>query len=110
VQYDHNVDNFAIKELGKTSACSYRELKRQIEKRLRRTLSFDVYDLHIRKMVKARILRKHPARRRGSKILYSLSNAAKEQIPLKLIAHPKFHSRSLIQNFGVEQDRRLTIL
>jgi hypothetical protein len=89
LKYDERIDNAIINELSKNLSCLYRELKRKIEKRLQKTISFDVYNLHIRKLLKANILGRDHAGKRGKKVLYSIADEAKRQIQLKLIAHPK---------------------
>jgi hypothetical protein len=52
-------------------------------------MSFDVYNLHVRKLLKAKILRRDQAGKRGKKVPYSIADEAKRQIQLKLIARPK---------------------
>jgi DNA-binding Lrp family transcriptional regulator len=89
LKYDERIDNAIINELSKNLSCPYRELKRKIEKHLQKTISFDVYNLHIRKLLKAKILGRNHAEKRGKKVLYSIPDEAKRQIQLKLIAHPK---------------------
>jgi hypothetical protein len=100
LQYDQNIDNSIIRELDKRITCSYRELTRLIEKRLGRRLSPDVFNLHIGNLTRAKILNRQPAPRRGKKVLYSLTDVAKKQVQLKMIAHPK-HSifRKIFQKF-----------
>jgi hypothetical protein len=75
--------------LDKCTTCSYRDLVRHMEKRLDRRLSPDVFNLHIGNLTRAKILNRQPAVRRGQKVIYSLTDVAKKQVQLKLIAHPK---------------------
>ena len=67
------------------SSVSYLELKRRIEELLNRTISFDTYNVHLRKMLKENILNKQDDGKRGKHVFYSLTEEAKKQIQLNLL-------------------------
>jgi DNA-binding transcriptional ArsR family regulator len=85
LQYNNNIDNAIVNELNIMSSVSYLELKRRIEELLNRTISFDTYNVHLRKMLKENILNKQDDGKRGKHVFYSLTEEAKKQIQLNLL-------------------------
>jgi hypothetical protein len=79
------IDNAIVNELNIISSVCYLELKRRFEESLNRTISFDTYNVHLRKMLKENILNKQDDGKRGKSVFYSLTEGAKKQIQLNLL-------------------------
>jgi hypothetical protein len=85
LQYDKNTDQTIINELGHSERLGYLELKKRIEKSLKRAISFDTYNVHLKRMLKENILSKQDNQERGKPVFYSLTEKAKKQIQLNLL-------------------------
>lgn len=90
MQYDKNIDQVIINELGQYEHLGYLELKKRVEKSLNRTISFDTYNVHLKQMLKENTLSKQDNRERGKPVFYSLTEKAKKQNHLNLLGiNPK---------------------
>jgi hypothetical protein len=85
LQYNGEIDNIIINELSMNEFISFLELKKRVERSLSRTLSFQTYSDHLKKMIKDKILNKKDTYERGKPVFYSLSDDAKRQRQLNLL-------------------------
>ncbi len=86
MQYDERIDACVIEELNCNNRISYLTLKDRVEKLLGRTLSFDTYNNHLRRMQAENIISKEDKKERGKKVFYSMTEQAKKQQRLDLLA------------------------
>src|SRR3954468_19012352 len=84
MQYDNDIDNVIVDELASNGPISYLELEDRVVKRRGKTMSFETFNFHLKKMVKENVLKKDD-RGRGKQVFYSLTEDAKKQRQLNIL-------------------------
>lgn len=84
MQYDNQIDNAIVDTLALHGSISYLELKDKIVKHRGKTMSFETFNFHLKKMLKEKILKKDDMGR-GKKVFYSLTEDAKKQRHLNIL-------------------------
>jgi hypothetical protein len=89
MQYDTDIDNAIVDELASYGPISYLELEDRVVKLRGKTMSFETFNVHLKKMLKENVLKKDD-RGRGKQVFYSLTEDAKKQRQLNILGvNPK---------------------
>src|ERR687888_431353 len=84
MQYDNQMDNAIVDELASHGSISYLELIDRVVKLRGKTMSFETFNFHLKKMLKENILKKDD-KGRGKQVFYSLTEDAKKQRHLNIL-------------------------
>jgi hypothetical protein len=85
-KYDTNIDDAIVKILLKEKKLTYSNLKRNLNKAVGRTLSYEPYQHHLDRMLKDNTLKKESS---GQNRYYSLTGQSLGQLHLKILGNGK---------------------
>ena len=86
IPYNHRYDECIIEALFEDEKLGYRQIKKAIELKINRELSFETYNNHIKKLIeKGHIRIINNDAKRGQRIFYCLTNMIKQEIDLGII-------------------------
>jgi DNA-binding HxlR family transcriptional regulator len=83
--YDQQIDRAIVNVLSQIERMSNGQLKREVEKRCKRTISSNIWSAHLKRMQIDNYLLKDDTLQRNQKVFYSLTEYAKQLRDLKLL-------------------------